>query len=558
VVGLRRALVAIGLAGIVCGLVYLELMLASRHIADKWLAASLGLFIGWSFIGTGLFAWWRRASSRFGALMVAVGFAFFASGLAAANASGLFTIGLMLSSLSFGICAHMLLAFPGGQVATRFQRRLVGLIYVLCLVGPLPTLLAGDFVHHRCDCPESAIRVADLETTVRVIDVTIDVLGIAAVLTVTWILLGRWRAASGAKRRALAPVLWAGVALTLLLGGLLASDALRIEGLVEGFDNAGSVAFASVPYAFLVGLVRSRVSRAGTVADLLTTLRDELGSGDLRDLLAEALGDPSLELAYRLDAPERVVDGQGRPIELPRDDHPARAATAVELDGLRVGAIVHDRALCDEPELLETVAAAAGLAMQNGRLQAELRARVSELRASRARLIEAGVAERRRLERNLHDGAQQRLVALSLSLRLARARLHEAPEAAEALLWSAQEELTLALAELRELARGQSIPPSLRTAASPPRSRRSRAVAQSPSIEPAEGRLPSRRGGGLLRRGEGAANVAKYAHATARRSRRSTAAASRCRGRRRRHRRRDPRGQGCTGLADRRAALDGV
>jgi signal transduction histidine kinase len=111
-------------------------------------------------------------------------------------------------------------------------------------------------------------------------------------------------------------------------------------------------------------------------------------------------------------------------------------------------------ALCDEPDLVRSVAAAAGLAVQNERLQAQLRAQVEQLRASRARIVEAGTVERRRLERNLHDGAQQRLVALSLTLRLAEQRVRSHPETTETLLAGAQEELKLAQAELRELARG--------------------------------------------------------------------------------------------------------
>ena len=126
----------------------------------------------------------------------------------------------------------------------------------------------------------------------------------------------------------------------------------------------------------------------------------------------------------------------------------------MEREGRAVGAIVHDRALCDDPELVGSVAAAAGLSIENERLQAQLRARVEELRASRARIVEAGTAERRRLERNLHDGAQQRLVALSLTMRLAQGKLRKDPDKAETLLGGAQEELTRALEELRELARG--------------------------------------------------------------------------------------------------------
>jgi signal transduction histidine kinase len=126
----------------------------------------------------------------------------------------------------------------------------------------------------------------------------------------------------------------------------------------------------------------------------------------------------------------------------------------VERDGERIGALVHDRSLCEEPELVSAVAAAAALAMANERLEAELRARLEDLSESRARLIETGLAERQRLERDLHDGAQQRLVALSLQVHVARAKLTSDPEAAGAILDRARDELRLALEELRELARG--------------------------------------------------------------------------------------------------------
>ena len=216
----------------------------------------------------------------------------------------------------------------------------------------------------------------------------------------------------------------------------------------------GLIVFASVPWVFLIGLVRSRVARAGAVSELLLRLGEAPGTGTLRCRLAEALGDRSLQLVFWLDDKSRWVDSEGHTVELPADGDPARAWTPVELEGRRVGAIVHDVTLSDDPELLGSVAAAAGLAMENERLQAQLRARVEELRASRARIVEAGTQERRRLERNLHDGAQQRLVALSLTLRLAQGKLRKDPEKADELLDGAQEELTLALGELRELARG--------------------------------------------------------------------------------------------------------
>jgi signal transduction histidine kinase len=139
---------------------------------------------------------------------------------------------------------------------------------------------------------------------------------------------------------------------------------------------------------------------------------------------------------------------------MPAPSSSQRAVTEIERDGTPVAAIVHDVALLDEPGLVRAAGAAAAMALENERLEAELKARVAELQSSRAKLIEVGMSERRTLERNLHDGAQQRLVALSLQLGLARSKLRDAPDMAERILDGAREELAAALEELRELARG--------------------------------------------------------------------------------------------------------
>jgi signal transduction histidine kinase len=173
----------------------------------------------------------------------------------------------------------------------------------------------------------------------------------------------------------------------------------------------------------------------------------------VRDALADALEDPSLELLFWLPEQGHYVDARGRKYELPFGN-PARAVTKVDRDGQCVAAIVHDATLPQMRGHVEAVGAAAGLALENERLDAELRAKIAELRGSRERMLQIGLEERRRLERDLHDGAQQRLVSMALNIRLARAKLNEDPFAAEQLLASAGEELESALEELRELARG--------------------------------------------------------------------------------------------------------
>ena len=169
--------------------------------------------------------------------------------------------------------------------------------------------------------------------------------------------------------------------------------------------------------------------------------------GPARELLAESLGDRTVSVAYWLPDRERFVDEHGHFVELPAPGS-GRAWTAVDRDGVRVAAIIHDAALDTPRELVEAAAAASSLALENERLRADLQARVEELRVSRLRIMEAGDAARRRIERNLHDGAQQQLVALALELRVLRTRLKDPA------IDDLSERLASALAELRELARG--------------------------------------------------------------------------------------------------------
>jgi signal transduction histidine kinase len=453
VIGLRRALAGIALFAFVTGALAFTVTVTSEHLPHRWVVGPIMVLVGWWFIGTGLFAWLRRPDSRFGALMVLVGFLWFAGALQASGSELAFTIGVLASSLYIGALIHMLLSYPDGRLRSRSERWLVAATYVLTVVALLPLALLGGDDELECDCPDLITKVVEDDGLLRVLDVGMTLLATTVAILVLVFLTRRWQSATGPQRRVMAPVLWSGAVLLVLLVASMASYTVGMAGLVSDvLGYAGLVAFASVPGAFLFGLLRSRVARSGAVTDLLLRINEAPGSGGLRGWLAEALGDRSLELIYWLEDAGFWVDGEGRKVEPPSGG--PRTWTPVELEGRRVGAIVHDRSLLDSPDLVGSVAAAAGLAVQHERLNAELRARVQELRASRARLVEVGTAERRRLERDLHDGAQQRLVALSLTLRIAQARVDGDPDRASELLAAAQEELSLALEELRELARG--------------------------------------------------------------------------------------------------------
>ena len=191
-------------------------------------------------------------------------------------------------------------------------------------------------------------------------------------------------------------------------------------------------------------------SMRGLARSLLITT--PAAGSPVREMLAESLGDRTLNIAYWLPDRDVFVDESGRPVELPEPGS-GRAWTSVDRGGRRLAAIIHDATLDATPELVQAAAAAAALGLDNERLKADLRARLEELRASRVRIVEAAYAARRKIERDLHDGAQQQLVALSIDLRLIKSRIGDDP-ATKALVEGASEKLASAISELRELARG--------------------------------------------------------------------------------------------------------
>jgi signal transduction histidine kinase len=280
-------------------------------------------------------------------------------------------------------------------------------------------------------------------------------LAIVAIVGSGVVLLRRWRGASSSQRRVLAPVYVAAALLVTLLSSSLVANFGWVPDAVEtALDVAGLVALALIPFAFLGGLLRSRLSRAGAISNLVASLAGgEDRRRGLRDALADALGDPGLTLAYWLPERGEYVSAAGHPVDLPEPGD-ACTATIVEDGGRTVAAIIHDADLDDERQLIQAVGAAATLTLENERLAAELRAKVQELRDQQRRSVGAALDERRRLERNLHDGAQQRLVSLALKLRMARSRLGDEDGDVDELLASASGELDSALEELRELARG--------------------------------------------------------------------------------------------------------
>ena len=441
----RPRIVALAATALVVGVADGLLLAGSEHFEDGAVWAVFGPFISWGFVGTGLYAWWRRPDSRFGALLVALGYAWLLAPLPAASNPTIFTFGIVLGSLWGPVLAHVLLSFPTGRLRRRRERALVIAAYTLGPLSWFPVLLVTDSdAAYSCvgACPDNVLFVARDEPLSQALQVATTVIWMSLALLTVWLLVARWRAAGTSERRSLAPLFAVG-------GGTLALIVLQSASQVEAFSWLAFAAFAATPFAFLAGLARADVSQSRGVRSLVARLADLPERADLRDALADALGDPTLHLAFWLPEQERYVDGSGAPMVVGVDQQ----VTEIDRDGRHVAAIVHDRALAEHAETVRAAGAATALLLENQRLDAELRAHIVELRASRARIVEAGDTERRRLERNLHDGAQSRLVTLALSLRLGRAGFEDGSPAAT-LVDAAIDEVRESLSELRELARG--------------------------------------------------------------------------------------------------------
>jgi signal transduction histidine kinase len=233
------------------------------------------------------------------------------------------------------------------------------------------------------------------------------------------------------------------------VGGLGSIDYLGPWSLGAGL-GIGLCLLAPFAAVLVVATLDALYTLLCTIGRTLVASRLQLG-GPVREMLAVSLGDRSVAIAYWLPDRGEFVDESGRPMQLPEPGS-GRAWTAVERDGAPVAAIVHDAALDTSPELVEAAAAASSLAIDNERLKADLRARLEELRVSRLRIVEAADDARRRIERDLHDGAQQELLALALELRVLRSRVGDSD--ALPLVDGIAKRLDVALGELRELARG--------------------------------------------------------------------------------------------------------
>jgi signal transduction histidine kinase len=409
---------------------------ADTSVSGTRVAADLAL--SWALVAASLVALERTRWRRSRVLVAAAAFALLAADLQWASAHVLWTLGFVLEALWVALLVQVVLSFPEGRPWSHAARVAITGAYAATFGGQL----VGAFV---LSDSRDVLSVAPERTVADAVDRAQGILGIAVALAVLFLLVGRLRLLRGPAQRVQAPLLVAaGLTVPATVLWLVWVSATG-EG-APTLETIGRAVSLLVPLGVVAGIGWSRLRRR-EASDLVVELRTG-GAASLRERLARVLGDPTLDVAYRLDD-GRYVDATGQPLELPQG--PNRAITLVTAQGEEVAALVHDPALLDEPGLVESVRATAGLVLENERLAAEVRAQLAEVRASRSRLVAATDAERRRIERNLHDGAQQRLVALSVALGLAGTR---GDAAASDVLSRAQDELEEAIAELRDLARG--------------------------------------------------------------------------------------------------------
>jgi len=391
-------------------------------------AFAVAAAIGVAFLSAGLAAWWRRPDNLVGRLMVAAGTVWYASSLQFTRSAALYAIGYWLAYLAPVIVGHLALAYPDGRLRRRRELWGVAASYLIYLtLQGLRYLSEGAC--HTVGLPAGAGSGCASPLLGGL--VSLDALVFDALFTV-WV-VRRWLTASRPARRIHAPV-WLAFSLhSVVLAATVLSALFRMPQTIQlALVLAYGLCLLVLPFAFLSGLLRVRLARH-RVTDLVLRLDGAPGPTRLRDLLAEALGDPSLVLGLWSEAAEAYVDASGSPVSA-SDPGTGRAVTVVERRGRRLAVLVHDPSLVEQRSLVDATVAAARLALEN------------------ARLAEAALNERRSIERDLHDGLQHRLLRLSWLADQVGATTEE--PGARPLLAELASDARAAYVRLRELASG--------------------------------------------------------------------------------------------------------
>ena len=415
-------------------------------------------------IGVGLYAWSRPASARFGRNLTLIGFGAGVATLAASDDRVLYSVGRTAAWILEAGFFYLVLSFPSGRLPERIDRVLASAAALIVFVLYLPSALLVDefpvpapFSSCTADCPTNALQLVGAEpsvmdSVVRPLRETLSVL-LLAVVAVR--LAQRMRTSGHLARRMLEPVLVVALArMVVFAAGFVLRAVVPDSTAVVVAVWLIAMGVPAMALAFLFGVLEWRLS-VGTALERLG--RHRVSGSDpeeLRAALADAFEDPALEILYWLpNGHGRWVDAEGHLVE-PPSPASGRRLTEVTGGGGRVAALVHDEALAAEPALLESAANYALVALENQRLAAKTAALLREVQQSRARIAASADEERRRIERDLHDGAQQRLVALRLRLQLAAELLAKDHDRGTAMVEQLGLDAEAALEEVRSLARG--------------------------------------------------------------------------------------------------------
>ena len=476
-----RALLALTAVGALLTAVTAVVALAGDMPHDVSLAERQALIVA-TPIAVGLYAWRDGTHARFGRLLVFAGLAWFLAALSSSSNEVVHSIGRVAGWTVEAGLIYLILAFPSGRLTARIDRLLAGAAAALVAILFLPTAFITEtyptpnqLVTCTADCPGNAFMVLGSEPGF-LDDVLVpfrELLATALFLAVVVRLGDRIVGATRLMRRTLVPVLVFAMLRTLALSaGLVLRRAGVDESVVEVATAIIALGLPAMCIGFLIGLIRWRIFTADCLVALAHGLRTRSGSAGRRDLIAATLSDPTVELAFwRRDA-GGWVSVDGRPTSLPPPPSDRRATLVFDEDE-PVAAVVHDAALSEQHSFVEAVGAYAFVWDDNRRLAARVESSLSELRASRARILAAADDERRRIERDLHDGGQQRLVALRIRLELAEELLKQDPGRAKDMIHRLGGDIDAALDELRSLAAGvypsllaaRGLPDALRTAA---------------------------------------------------------------------------------------------
>ena len=454
-------LAALGAAGVALAAAAAWIAATGAGTPPRGFSAAVHALVIAAPMAAGLYAVYRHPQGRFGWLLILAAVLWSPTMLAESADSVLYSIGRVWVWFAELLLIYLVLAFPSGRLGGRTDRLLVRAGAVAVFLFLVSALLAeypepSPWATCGTDCPANAFMLPSSEPGF-VGAVLMPVAQAASVLVFACValqLLRRLLNGSSLMRLELVPVLAAAVVrMAVTAAFLIAREADATSQLTEVLGWIALLATPAVSVGFLIGLVRSR-ARAARALGKLSGALGRPSAQELRQVIAEAVDDPSLQIVYRTSGdPAEWVDESGRAAELP-ERSPDRATTEIRSRGVPVAALVHDAALAEAPVMTEVANGFAQMALQNQRLETELRSSLTELKASRSRIMSAADAERRRIERDLHDGAQQRLLALAIELELAGELVTTDPDKGAKRLHELVEDVNEAMADIRSLASG--------------------------------------------------------------------------------------------------------